>query len=529
MGRAVASRRGPVRRCRPILSPRHRHLAVASFTALALFGLADDDALGVARVGLGGGNLVVAVDNDGDQNATHGLVVQPFTDIARDGFRVRQDALGVATITTSDPDCTANPVFNDVVCSGARGSLDVTMRGGADRVTLRDANASSDACFVGAAPSPVINADVTLGGGDDLFLVQDCSPGSAGPGGAAWRVSVDGGAGADTLRGGPFDDTLLAGFDDAVGVVNDLEGRGGNDLLRGSNRRDILDGDAGDDTLRGGDGRDSFSGGEGDDLLHGGLNGGGPDTFVGGPGIDTVTYAFAGTGVTVTIFDPLNATASQAPDGQPGEGDFVQGDIENLIGSGNNDTLTGNNLANRIDGSNGDDTIAGGAGPDVLLGGEGNDAINSRDGEADPFIDCGPGTRDSANLDLVDRPRASRTNPLTSPVNCEITFFFATDDGPPGRLTQSVLRPNAHGIARVRLACPKNARVTCRGTLRLRQPRPPKRVLRSKRYAVRRGTTGKILLNVPASLRGRRALLETTEKGVSRKGPRGTARTVAIR
>ena len=101
--------------------PRHRHLAVASVTVLALFGLADDDALGVARVGLGGGNLVVAVNNDGDQNATHGLIVQPFSDLTRDGFRVRQDALGVATITTSDPDCTANPVFNDVVCSGRAG------------------------------------------------------------------------------------------------------------------------------------------------------------------------------------------------------------------------------------------------------------------------------------------------------------------------------------------------------------------------------------------------------------------------
>ena len=155
MGRPVAPRKGPVRRCPPIPSLRHRHLAIASVTALALFGIADDDsALGVARVGLGGGNLVVAVNNDGDQNATHGLIVQPFTDITRDGFRVRQDALGVATITTSDPDCSANPVFNDVVCSGARGSLNVTMRGGADRVTLRDQNAASEACFTDPGGHP---------------------------------------------------------------------------------------------------------------------------------------------------------------------------------------------------------------------------------------------------------------------------------------------------------------------------------------------------------------------------------------
>ena len=289
-----------------------------------------------------------------------------------------------------------------------------------------------------------------------------------------------------------------------------------------------MDGEAGDDTLRGGDGTDAFSGGEGDDLLHGGLNGAGPDVFVGGPGTDTVTYAFAGTGVTVTIFDPVNANASQAPDGQPGENDIVQGDVENVTGSGNGDTLTGNNLANRIDGSNGDDTIAGGTGPDVLLGGEGNDAINARDGENDPLIDCGPGARDSANLDLADRPRPGPLA-LASPVNCEITFFFATDDGPPGRLTQSVLRPNAAGIARVRLACPKNARVACRGTLRLRQLRPPGGSCEASATRSRAAPTGEILLNVPASLRGRRATLETTEKGVSHRGPRGTVRTVAIR
>ncbi len=518
-----------MRRSPSISSPRHRQLAVASITALVLVGVAAGSALGVARVGLGGGNLVVAVDADADQNATHGLTIQPFTDITRDGFRVRQDAFGVATITSSDPDCFTNPVVNDVVCSGARGSLNVTMRGGADRVTLRGDNASGDVCFAGGVTAPVIPATIAMGGGNDLFAVEKsppCAPGTATTGQADWGVTVDGEGGADILRGGSRDDTLLGGTDD-LGVVNDLEGGGGNDLLRGSNRRDLMDGGPGNDTLRGGDGRDSFFGGDGDDLLHGGLNGAGPDTFLGGAGTDTVTYAFAGS-VTVTIFDPANATASAAPDGEAGENDFVQGDVENVTGGASNDTLTGNNLANRIDGSLGDDTIAGGAGPDVLLGGDGNDGIDSRDGVLDPTIDCGPGTGDSATIDLVDRVRAFARRG-ENPVNCEAVVAFANDDGPPGRLPQGVLRRNAAGIARVLIACPRNARVTCRGVLRLRQPRPPNRIVRSVRYAVPRGTTGEIPLQVPASLRGRRAVLQTQEKGVSRKGPRGVVRTVAIR
>lgn len=245
---------------------------MASVAALALLAVGVGSALGVVRVGQAGGLLAVGVDAGADENAANGFVIQPFTDIARDGFRVRQDAFGVATITTSDGDCLANSVVNDVVCAGARGSLNVVMRGGADRITMRGDSASGDVCFIAGGTAPVIPATIALGGGDDVFTVEKsppCAPGTATTGQADWGVRVDGEAGADRLRGGSRDDTLLGGTD-AVGVVNDLEGAGGDDLLRGSDRRDLLDRDAGDDTLRGGEGADAFSGGEGDDLLLGG-------------------------------------------------------------------------------------------------------------------------------------------------------------------------------------------------------------------------------------------------------------------
>ena len=502
-----------------------RHPAAVPLAALVLLGTAAVPALGVVRVGLGGGSLAVVVDTGADQNATHGVVVQPFTDLTRDGFRVRQDAFGVATITSSDADCFTNPIVNDVVCSGARGSLSVVMRGGADRVTLRGDNASADVCFAGGVSAPFIAATVDLGGGDDVLTVDKsppCAPGTASTGQADWSVIADGEAGADRLRGGSRDDTLFGGSEN-----NDLEGGAGNDTLRGGEDRDDMDGGPGNDTLRGGDGLDAFNGGEGDDLFHGGLNGGGPDVFVGGPGVDTVDYGFTSSGVTVTIFDPADVNAN-GPDGAAGENDAVQGDVENVVGSGHDDSILGNNLANRLDGSDGGDTIAGGAGPDVLLGGGGNDAIDSQDGERDPFIDCGPGTRDRATIDLVDRTRPSRIF-LVSPVNCESVLSFATDDTPPGRLLDGVLRVRAGGVARARLACPRTARVACRGSLSLRRVGPGASVLRRARYSVARGATGTITIRVPASLRGLRAILETTEKGISRKGPRSFVRTVRVR
>ena len=123
--------------------------------------------------------------------------------------------------------------------------------------------------------------------------------------------------------------------------------------------------------------------------------------------------------------------------------------------------------------------------------------------------------------------RGGRTFTATAPRGCETRNFFAIDDGPPGRLTGGVLRVRG-GVARARLACLPNARVTCRGVLRLRRAQT-RRVVVAASYAVARGSTGTIELEIAGSLRGRILLAETVERGVSKKGPRSTARSVRIR
>jgi Ca2+-binding RTX toxin-like protein len=47
--------------------------------------------------------------------------------------------------------------------------------------------------------------------------------------------------------------------------------------------------------------------------------------------------------------------------------------IENLIGSSNDDSLSGNSDINRLDGGDGNDRLIGGGGTDTLVGGAGND------------------------------------------------------------------------------------------------------------------------------------------------------------
>lgn len=164
-----------------------------------------------------------------------------------------------------------------------------------------------------------------------------------------------------------------------------LVGSADNDVLTGSPADDTLSGGAGDDLLVGGLGADAISGDDGDDLLNDGQVGysTGADVFNGGLGTDTVNYFGRSTpGVTVT----MNGT--DADDGQSGEGDDIQADVENLIGTAFADDITGNDSANIITGK---------ASADLLHGGKGNDTFNEE------YLSTGGDTFEGgAGVDTVD-------------------------------------------------------------------------------------------------------------------------------
>ncbi len=191
---------------------------------------------------------------------------------------------------------------------------------------------------------------------------------------------IDGGFGNDVINGGFGSDDLeggfgfdLAAFDTAdfdfvdASLADGLAFQGddtdtlsGFEGLIGSEFGDFLEGDAGNNELRGIDGADELFGLDGDDRLLGGL---GDDDLDGGADSDTADFSDVSLAV---IVDLASGTAF-------GQGDDTLTDIENVIGSTEDDEITGDAGANQLDGNDGDDILDGGLGEDTLRGRAGSD------------------------------------------------------------------------------------------------------------------------------------------------------------
>jgi Ca2+-binding RTX toxin-like protein len=154
---------------------------------------------------------------------------------------------------------------------------------------------------------------------------------------------------------GSSHDDLLIGDSNA----NKLLGGAGNDTLDGFGGGDSLDGGDGDDLLIGDSNANTLLGGAGNDTLEGY---GGDDRLDGSDGIDVASYAYASSGVRVTL----------------GSGGLTR--IEGLIGSSKSDVLTGDSGNNTLEGGDGYDTLEGGDGNDTLEGGAGKDQLNGGGG-----------------------------------------------------------------------------------------------------------------------------------------------------
>ncbi|MDO9233516.1 MAG: hypothetical protein Q8N02_00535 [Methylotenera sp.] len=200
---------------------------------------------------------------------------------------------------------------------------------------------------------------------------------------------LEGMEGSDTLIGGNGNDTAsyvhaisgvaaslttgLSGFSSAGDAAGDVYSSIEN--ITGSNFSDNLIGDAGDNVLNGGDG---------DDVLEGM---GGADILDGGTGSNTASYKHGtdqggGLGVTASLLTPASNTGDAFGD--------TYTNIQNLLGSGFDDTLTGDANNNTLTGGAGNDILSGGAGIDSLFGGEGNDTLID-DGVGAAVLDAGVG------------------------------------------------------------------------------------------------------------------------------------------
>jgi Ca2+-binding RTX toxin-like protein len=297
--------------------------------------------------------------------------------------------------------------------------------------------------------------------------------------------ALSGGPGNDRVHGGEGDDGLLGGDGDDF-----LDGGPGADQLRGESGNDQLAGRGGADSIGGGDGSDvadyseattpvsvtpegfpdDGAGGEGDnvdidvegaiggsdsDLLIGNGGGGiffggngddrigpgaGPDVVFGGPGFDAVSYAGRTAAVRVDL-------AASGGDGEAGENDDLQPDVEQVVGGAGDDQLTGSAGANTLIGGGGRDRLAGrdgvdllqgganadvlegGPGQDILAGGDGNDSLDG--GISSDTLDGGAG-EDQAVY-------SARREPVT------VTLDGKPDDGARGENDR--IKTNVEGVA----------------------------------------------------------------------------------
>jgi Ca2+-binding RTX toxin-like protein len=300
--------------------------------------------------------------------------------------------------------------LNGLFASGAAAGAGVKVNlggGSADELRIRGTSAADTFTF----GVPVVSATVptgTLGVATGTDTNRDIEA----LGVEAFAISL--GAGADVLSaaGGAATGASSTVFTAPLTV----NGGAGNDTITTGTAADTLNGGDGDDTLNGGLGDDVINGNLGNDTVLQGtvadgaddVNCGNETSYVEGVETDNVSYASRTTAVTVTVLALVGVgnDGDGAANAGAGELDDIDTSCEVVTGGSAGDTLTGDATKNTLNGGAGDDTLNGGLADDTLNGGAGNDTFNesAATNGADTFIG-------GAGMDTVDY--SARTMALT--------------------------------------------------------------------------------------------------------------------
>ncbi len=198
---------------------------------------------------------------------------------------------------------------------------------------------------------------------------------------------IRGGLGDDIINGGDGTDTLSFSYTnsdqhvtvsliensssviDGLNITLETDKIFNFENVIGGLGNDKISGNNLNNTLNGGSGSDTLYGFGGDDTLIGGIGG---DTFDGGDGNDTADYRLATEGLFGGLYIQGINSGSDAD---------ILISIENIIASEFDDQLSGNNQSNRIEGRDGDDSLYGMFGNDNLIGDNGNDLLSGDEGD----------------------------------------------------------------------------------------------------------------------------------------------------
>jgi Ca2+-binding RTX toxin-like protein len=297
-------------------------------------------------------------------------------------------------------------------------------------------------------------------GGDDSFTANDGV-------GAFTLLSVDGGAGADTINGSEGADLILGGEGNDV-----LSGGGGDDRVVGDRGTDTMDGGLGDDTL-------VWNNGDGTDVVNG--DGGSDDVEVNGAAAAGDTFTVQPNGARIK-FDRSNlvpfsidigSSETLHANGLGGNDSIVVGEVGPFevtgAGGAGNDALAGGSSSETFLGGSGNDTITPGGGSDAVFAGDGDDQVNVRDNTAD-LARGGDGNdsvvTDAGQLDILNGfETVDRTPNVTPPPVDNRTR--------PVAITGGVIKVKS-GTALIKLTCPAGTSGNCTGSLTLRTAEPVK-------------------------------------------------------
>lgn len=348
--------------------------------------------------------------------------------------------------------------------STADGAIDTVTLNGSDAketITLT-AGAAGVVTITGLVPAVTVNQiestdvlSIVAGDGNDVVSAATIKAGIA-------KVSLDGGAGNDTLTsggdgvylGGTGNDTIRAGLTSSSEVLDGGDGVDtldtttwdGNyvfNMVTGAtnysgesfiNFENVITG-AGLDTITGTDGDNTISTQDANDTLNGA---GGNDTLKGGAGADTMV---GGTGNDVYFVDDAGDVVTE----NVGEGaDWIRASASYVLAAGveveklttvNSAAitaidLTGNEFSHTIQGNAGANVLTGGSGADLLDGGDGNDLLRAGSGADVVHGDAGDDRIDLGSaLDAADRIDGGANNDtleLNGDYSGGVVFLSAT-------------------------------------------------------------------------------------------------------
>lgn len=299
--------------------------------------------------------------------------------VANDGASGENDSLN------NDFEVVRGSTVGDTITSGSNAAM--TIIGGPGPDTLTSTNGQDTVSYEDHTAAVNVNlldpgTDGSAGEGDVATGFRNIIGGDGSDTlvGNDSANTIEGGLGADSIDGlgpaGYYDDKVSYSLRsqnitaDADGVADDgAPGEGDNltniEILEGGSGNDTLTDTGGVYQLIGNSGNDTLNGSALGNLLQGGA---GTDTLNGGTGIDTVSYIDHEKPVNVSLDGAVN-------DGQAGENDVINSDIENVLGGLSDDSLTGNAANNRVEGGPGSDTIRPGLGVDYVSGGGGGNQV----------------------------------------------------------------------------------------------------------------------------------------------------------